>query len=164
MEPLYYTYYQSPIGLLKITASNHVINAIVFVDEATALTEGSMLTPLLQQCIEQLIEYFNGVRRDFSLPIHQEGTTFQCTVWSELLNISFGKTISYLDLAKRLGNPKVIRAAASTNGKNNICIVVPCHRVVGNNNNLVGYSGGLPRKKWLLHHENKIANGVQTLF
>jgi len=164
MEALYYTWYQSPIGLLKISASDHVINEVVFVDEESAITESTMLTPLLQQCLEQLIEYFNGVRQKFDVPVYQDGTTFQCTVWSELLNIAYGRTISYMDLAKRLGNPKVIRAAASTNGKNNICIIVPCHRVIGTNNTLVGYAGGLPRKKWLLNHENKIVNGVQTLF
>jgi methylated-DNA-[protein]-cysteine S-methyltransferase len=114
--------------------------------------------------IEQMIEYFNGKRRTFELPVYQHGTTFQEKVWSELLNIRFGKTISYMDLAKKLGDPKSIRAAATTNGKNNICIIIPCHRVIGSNNNLVGYSGGLWRKKWLLAHENKIANGVQTLF
>ena len=164
MEPSYHTYYQSPIGLLKISASTHVVNQVLFVDEESAITESTILTPLLQQCLEQLIEYFNGVRQRFDLPIYQEGTTFQSTVWSELLNIAYGRTISYMDLAKRLGNPKVIRAAASTNSKNNICIIVPCHRVIGTNNSLVGYAGGLPRKKWLLNHESKIVNGVQTLF
>ena len=164
MNSQFYTYYQSPIGLLKIGANENVINEIIFVDNAGEINEGFTLTPLLKECIEQLIEYFNGVRLSFNLPIYQQGTPFQSKVWSELLNIDFGKTITYLDLAKRLGDPKVIRAAASTNGKNNICIIVPCHRVVGANNNLVGYSGGLPRKKWLLSHENKIANGVLTLF
>ncbi len=164
MNATYQTYYQSPVGLLKIGATDHVINQVLFVNENEEITPVSELSPLLQQCIEQLIEYFNGARQVFDLPVYQEGTPFQNRVWSELLNIKFGRTISYLDLAKRLGDPKTIRAAASTNGKNNICIIVPCHRVVGTNNSLVGYSGGLPRKKWLLNHENKIVNGVQTLF
>lgn len=164
MNATYQTYYQSPVGLLKIGATDHVINQVLFVNENEEITPVRELSTLLQQCIEQLIEYFNGARQVFDLPVYQEGTPFQNRVWSELLNIKFGRTISYLDLAKRLGDPKVIRAAASSNGKNNICIIVPCHRVVGTNNSLVGYSGGLPRKKWLLNHENKIVNGVQTLF
>ncbi len=164
MIPQYFTYYQSPIGLLKIAATDTVICEVVFVDDKAEIKTATFLTPLLQQCIDQLMEYFNGLRQSFSLPVFQEGTPFQNRVWSELLNIQFGKTISYLDLAKRLGDPKVIRAAASTNGKNIISIIVPCHRVIGTNNSLVGYSGGLPRKKWLLNHENKISNGVQTLF
>jgi methylated-DNA-[protein]-cysteine S-methyltransferase len=164
MTLLSYTYYQSPVGLLKIGAAEHVISEVVFVDNEDEITPAAELTPLLQQCVEQLIEYFNGQRRTFELPVYQTGTVFQSRVWSELLNISYGKTISYLDLAKRLGDPKAIRAAASTNGKNNICIIVPCHRVIGSNQALVGYAGGLKRKKWLLEHENKIANGVQTLF
>lgn len=159
-----YTYYKSPVGLIKIGGTEHVINQLTFVDTEEQIEDGTPDVPLFHQAIEQMIEYFNGKRRTFELPIYQQGTSFQEKVWSELLNIRFGKTISYMDLAKRLGDPKSIRAAATTNGKNNICIVVPCHRVVGSNNNLVGYSGGLWRKKWLLAHENKIANGVQTLF
>jgi methylated-DNA-[protein]-cysteine S-methyltransferase len=85
-------------------------------------------------------------------------------VWNELLRIPFGKTISYLELSRRLGDTKAIRAAASANGKNNIAIVVPCHRVIGSKNDLVGYAGGIRRKKWLLEHEAKIAYGIQTLF
>jgi methylated-DNA-[protein]-cysteine S-methyltransferase len=100
----------------------------------------------------------------FNIPIHQEGTPFQKKVWSELTEINYGKTISYMDLAKRMGDEKVIRAAASTNGKNKIGIIVPCHRVIGTNKNLVGYAGGLWRKKWLLQHEFRITHGIQTLF
>jgi len=124
----------------------------------------TQIPELIIQAIEQLIQYFHGGRRIFDLPINQQGTDFQLKVWHELVNIAYGKTISYLELSKRLGDPKVIRAAASANGKNNFCIIVPCHRVVGSNRDLVGYAGGLWRKKWLLVLENKIANGVQTLF
>lgn len=159
-----YTYYKSPIGLLKIGSAENIIDEITFVDNQDQINTSSEISPLLQQCVEQLIEYFNGQRRSFDLPVYQQGTEFQSRVWSELLNINYGKTISYMDLAKRLGDPKVIRAAASTNGKNSICIIVPCHRVIGSNYSLVGYAGGLWRKRWLLEHENKIANGVQTLF
>ena len=119
---------------------------------------------MIIQCIEQLIQYFQGQRRVFEFPVFQEGTSFQEKVWNELTSIPYGKTISYLDLARRLGDPKSIRAAASANGRNNVAIVVPCHRVIGSKRDLVGYAGGLWRKKWLLDHETKILYGVQTLF
>lgn len=159
----YITYYQSPVGLLKVAGSESFIHTVLFIDDKNAV-EPQVLHPLLHSCIEQLIEYFNGQRRSFDLPVHQQGTNFQQRVWNELLHIPFGKTISYLELSKRLGDAKAIRAAAASNGKNNICIIVPCHRVIGSNQSLVGYAGGLWRKKWLLQHENKIAHGVQTLF
>ena len=106
----------------------------------------------------------HGKRRTFDIPVYQEGTAFQQTVWGELLNIPFGKTISYLELAKRLDDIKVVRAAASTSGKNKIAIIIPCHRVIGSDKSLVGYGGGLWRKKWLLQHEFRVTHGVQTLF
>lgn len=124
----------------------------------------TQLSPLVLQCVEELIQYFNGRLRHFGVPIHQEGSAFQLKVWNELLGIHYGKTISYLELSRRLGDTKAIRAAASANGKNNIAIIVPCHRVIGSNQSLVGYAGGLWRKKWLLDHEVKHAFGVQTLF
>jgi len=164
MTALDYTYYKSPLGLLKIGATETCISEITFAENQDDLNSEPSSTPILTLAVEQLIEYFNGNRQSFNMPIHQQGTEFQTKVWGELLNINYGKTINYMDLAKRLGNPKSIRAAASTNGKNKICIVVPCHRVIGTNMTLVGYAGGLWRKKWLLEHENKIANGVQTLF
>ena len=165
MEELYYTYYESPIGLLKIGGTDHYIGELSFVDNPDQITHGEPgITEVMHQCTEQLIEYFHGSRRNFDLPVNQPGTDFQRRVWSELMEISYGRTISYMDLAKRLGDPKVIRAAASTNGKNNIAIMVPCHRVIGSDSSLVGYSGGKWRKKWLLGHEFKIAHGVQTLF
>jgi methylated-DNA-[protein]-cysteine S-methyltransferase len=159
-----YIYYQSPIGVLKIGGTESFISEITFVDKEEDITDRQENNPLLHACVEQMIEYFNGKRTTFDIPVHQKGTDFQQKVWSELLNINYGRTISYMDLAKRLGDPKAIRAAAATNGKNHICIVVPCHRVIGTNASLTGYAGGLWRKKWLLQHENKIAHGVQTLF
>jgi methylated-DNA-[protein]-cysteine S-methyltransferase len=164
MDTISYTYYKSPLGLLKIGGTDQYITEITFVENEDDVVPANQPTEILNHCVEQLIQYFNGNRRSFELPVHQSGTEFQEKVWGELLNINFGKTINYMDLAKRLGNPKSIRAAASTNGKNQICIIVPCHRVIGTNMTLVGYAGGLWRKKWLLEHENKIANGVQTLF
>ena len=162
---LYYTYYQSPIGLLKIGGSDHYISELTFVDNSDQVTHGEPgISEVMHQCTEELIEFFNGKRKAFDIPVYQEGTEFQQRVWSELINIPFGKTISYLDLSRRLGDPKAIRAVAATNGRNNIAIIVPCHRVIGSNKALVGYAGGLWRKKWLLEHELKVAYGVQTLF
>jgi len=170
------TYYQSPLGLLRIGGTDTYISEISFVDHPDETRAGRYqsrqsrsdlqgpVTPIIIQCIEQLIQYFQGQRRVFEFPISQEGTEFQQRVWNELMSIPFGKTISYLDLSRRLGDTKSIRAAASANGKNNIVIVVPCHRVIGSKRDLVGYGGGLWRKKWLLDHETKVQWGVQTLF
>ena len=163
------TYYKSPLGLLRIGGTDTYISEISFVDhlEDTDYQRTGMqgpVTPIVIQCIEQLIQYFQGQRRVFEFPVYQEGTPFQQSVWNELMAIPFGKTLSYLDLSRRLGDTKVIRAAASANGRNNIAIVVPCHRVIGSKRDLVGYAGGLWRKKWLLDHETKIMYGVQTLF
>ena len=165
MPESFTTYYHSPVGQLRITGTEHLISEVVFHD-VSQKSGGSKknLPPLIIQCIEQLIQYFQGERRQFELPVHQEGTPYQQEVWSELIRIPYGKTISYLDLAKRIGDIKATRAVAAANGKNNVCIIVPCHRVVGSNNSLVGYSGGLWRKKFLLELEAKTAYGIQTLF
>lgn len=164
MQDNYNTYYASPIGNIRITSTDTYITEVHFLNKEEVLPVPGIMPQVLQQCLEQLIEYFQGQRRKFEVPVHQHGTEFQERVWNELLNIPFGKTISYLTLSKRLGDPKAIRAAASTNGKNNIAIIVPCHRVIGSNNDLVGYAGGVWRKRWLLDMETKITYGVQTLF
>jgi methylated-DNA-[protein]-cysteine S-methyltransferase len=161
----YTSYYQSPVGLLKITGTEDYISEVNYHDTTQkSLGSRKSLPPLMINCVEQLIQYFNGQRRIFELPIDQPGTTFQKEVWSYLSTIPFGRTISYLELARMTGDPKATRAVANANGKNNIAIIVPCHRVIGTNKDLVGYMGGLWRKKWLLEMEAKIAHGVQTLF
>ena len=163
------TYYKSPLGLLRIGGTDSYISEISFVDSLDAPIADSKdlqgpVHPLIIQCIEQLIQYFQGQRRVFDFPVSQEGTDFQQRVWNELTAIPYGKTISYLDQSRQLGDTKSIRAVASANGRNNIAIVVPCHRVIGSKRDLVGYAGGLWRKRWLLDHETKILHGVQTLF
>ncbi len=148
---------ESPIGTLEITGSHGVIFSVTFLDEQH---HGSSKVPAaLKECVNQLSEYFSGKRKKFDLPLQPNGTSFQRHVWDELLNIQYGKTISYLRLAYQLGDEKKIRAAASANGKNPIGIIIPCHRVIGSNAELVGYSGGLRRKQWLLDHES----GQQSL-
>jgi len=165
MSELYYTHYESPVGLLQIGGTDNYITELTFLDNKDQILHGEPgISDTIHQCTEQLIEYFAGRRKNFNIPVHQEGTDFQKRVWSELMEIPFGKTISYLDMAKRLGDPKCIRAAASSNGKNHIAIIVPCHRVIGSDKSLVGYGGGMWRKKWLLQHEFRLQHGVQTLF
>ncbi len=164
-------YINSPVGILEIKTTGDTLNALLFINswKGPKLLEDEIhydtaLPTYTTHCIQQLKEYFNGSRKKFDLNLSQEGTTFQLKVWNELLNIDYGKTISYLQLSKRIGDVKAIRAVGTTNGKNNISIIVPCHRVIGSNGTLVGYGGDLWRKKWLLEHENKWGNGVQQLF
>lgn len=112
---------------------------------------------------EQFEEYFEAKRKNFDFPMAQPGTEFQQSVWAELRKIEAGKPISYAALARRMENPLAIRAIASANGRNNLMIVVPCHRVIGSNGDLVGFSAGLWRKKWLLEHEVKMTSIGQLL-
>jgi methylated-DNA-[protein]-cysteine S-methyltransferase len=163
-------FYNSPAGCIEIKISGSFIYEITFIkkEEEQAKTPSIILSAegkkIFNKCTSQLDEYFSGGRKNFELPTRQEGTAFQQKVWNELMQIPYGKTISYLQLAERLGNAKAIRAAAAANGRNQLCIVVPCHRVIGSDGSLTGYGGGLPRKKWLLDHEAKFEDGVQTLF
>lgn len=159
----YISYYQSPLGQLKIACTNDHVQAVVFVKE-NEQGEDNTDHPLLNMCTQQMDEYFFGSRKTFELPLQQGGTPFQQKVWNLLLQIPFGKTISYNELSKQYGDLKAIRAVASANGKNNLAIIVPCHRVIGSNQSLTGYAGGLWRKKWLLEHEAKHHSGVMTLF
>ncbi|MCU0405275.1 MAG: methylated-DNA--[protein]-cysteine S-methyltransferase [Chitinophagaceae bacterium] len=146
----------SPLGKLLITDEDDYISEIRFLEDGDQFPQ-EQPTHLTLEAVRQLNEYFEGNRNAFEFPVHQDGTVFQQKVWQELLNIPFGKTISYLELARRLGDEKTIRAAASANGKNKLAIVVPCHRVIGIHGKLVGYAGGLWRKKWLLEHEKAIS-------
>jgi methylated-DNA-[protein]-cysteine S-methyltransferase len=166
MTDQFTTYYSSPLGHLKISATDTAVTEVLFCDEpAVQHAGGDMVdTPVMQACVQQLEAYFKGESRSFDLPLAQPGTSFQQTVWKELQKIPYGSTISYLELARRLGNVKAIRAAASSNGKNKIAVIVPCHRVVGSDQRLVGYAGGLSKKRWLLDHELKFAHGKHTLF
>jgi methylated-DNA-[protein]-cysteine S-methyltransferase len=141
----------SPLGITKIVGDENGISKISVTSEG-AISE--IIPQELQEAVLQLSDYFDGKRQDFNFKLNPKGTEFQQKVWQELLNIPFGKTISYLELSKKLGDVKAIRAVASANGKNPLWIVVPCHRVIGTDGSLTGYAGGLWRKKWLLEHEN----------
>ena len=150
------TYYLSPIGLLKIRGSEKGIKSISFDAEVDDVIEHPWC---LNDCVTQLDEYFNGKRKSFNLKFDYGGTDFQNRVWEELVKIPFGKTNSYLDIAKELGEINVVRAIGYANRKNPIAIIIPCHRVIGSNGDLTGYSGGLWRKQWLLNFENKHIQG-----
>ena len=162
---------KSPLGIIVIKATEELVQSVLFLNtlkhpqkKENIITSTEELYPLLSECKTQLEQYFEGTRFQFDLPVKQAGTAFQQKVWTTLLSIPYGKTSSYLDVSKQIGNIKATRAVGTTNGCNQVSIIVPCHRVIGSNGALTGYGGDLWRKKWLLEHENKYANGVQTLF
>ncbi|MEG2655908.1 MAG: methylated-DNA--[protein]-cysteine S-methyltransferase [Clostridium sp.] len=146
----YYGYYNSPIGMVEIIASDRAIISVMFVDEAKENLEE---TEILKECIKQLDEYFNGTRREFDIECEVQGTEFQKNAWKALMKIPYGETWSYKQQAIQIGNEKATRAVGNANSKNLISIIIPCHRVIGANKSLTGYAGGLNRKQWLLQHE-----------
>jgi methylated-DNA-[protein]-cysteine S-methyltransferase len=151
---MYEVYHRTPVGIALIMADDtHIIKVSIRDD---AVEETSTEHPILIEAIKQLDEYFNGDRRDFDLPINQPGSDFQQQVWQELLRIPYGKTITYGRQSANMKNPLAIRAIAAANGKNNLWVIVPCHRVIGSNGSLTGYAGGLWRKQWLLEHEARV--------
>ena len=149
----------TPLGIAKIIGDANGIIQISVIDEGEVSAE---IPSVLQNAVTQLNDYFQGNRTHFDFKLNPKGTEFQQKVWQALLEIPYGKTCSYMDLSKKLGDVKAIRAVASANGKNPLWIVVPCHRVIGTDGSLTGYAGGLWRKKWLLEHESP--SGQQTLF
>lgn len=152
MESNQVAYYKTPIGTAKIVGDENGINAIAVIDDA--METSAEIPEILRDCVQQLDEYFNGTRTVFKLKLNLQGTNFQKKVWEELLNVPYGKTKTYLEQTKKLGDVKAIRAVASANGKNPIWILIPCHRIIGSDGSLTGYAGGIWRKKWLLEHEN----------
>jgi methylated-DNA-[protein]-cysteine S-methyltransferase len=160
---IYTTYYASPLGFLEIVGTADSIKAVSFVDQEGQVDQAG-LSPAIQACMSQLDEYFRGERQVFDLNLEPEGTAFQRQVWRQLLTIPYGQTVSYLDIARLMGDEKTIRAVGAANGQNKIVIIIPCHRVVGSNGKLVGYGGGLWRKEWLLNHERRFGGGQMSLF
>ena len=150
---------KTPLGMATIKGDENGIAIISIADEGEI---SKVIPSVLQEAVTQLLDYFDGQRTHFDFQLNPAGTEFQQKVWKGLCEIPFGKTMSYLELAKQLGDVKAIRAVASANGKNPLWIVVPCHRVIGTDGSLTGYAGGLWRKKWLLEHENPSTQ--QSLF
>jgi len=153
-------FYETPLGTAAITETDGFISNISILDTRPDTEETT--SPVLEQAVQQLEEYFAGDRRLFDFRMKQAGTVFQQTVWAELMNIGYGETISYAQQSERMKSPLAIRAMAAANGKNSLWIVVPCHRVIGANGKLTGYAGGLWRKQWLLDHEARVTGTGQT--
>jgi methylated-DNA-[protein]-cysteine S-methyltransferase len=158
VSQLFYTWYASPAGRLLLAGSSAGLNFVSFPNGKHALAVSPEWTENdapFKDVIAQLQEYFAGRRKTFELQLFPEGTTFQKEVWSALRTIPYGETISYKDLAQRIGKPKTIRAVGAANGANPIPIIIPCHRVIGQDGSLTGFGGGLPLKKRLLELESR---------
>lgn len=153
-------YIYTPLGIAKLEGDEFGLSNITILDSEEKLTD--VIPEELEDAVYQINEYFEGKRTQFSLTLNPDGTDFQKKVWEALQQIPYGKTVSYLELSKTLGDPKAIRAVAAANGKNPLWIIVPCHRVIGSDGSLTGYAGGLHRKKWLLEHESPAKQ--QSLF
>ncbi|WP_298497583.1 methylated-DNA--[protein]-cysteine S-methyltransferase [uncultured Algibacter sp.] len=151
---------KSPLGFTKIIGDEDGITSVTVLNSEEKITD--IIPVELEDCVIQLNEYFEGTRKIFDLKLNALGTDFQKKVWKQLEQIPYGKTISYLELSKQLGDVKAIRAIANANGKNPLWIIIPCHRVIGSDGSLTGYAGGLHRKKWLLEHESPFKQ--QSLF
>ena len=148
-----YEFVETPIGWLKIHASEDGITAIDFDAQPENGDHGNDLTA---RCKQQMLEYFAGEREEFDVPLAGKGTLFQKSVWRALTQIPFGTTCCYQDIADIIGNRKAVRAVGAANGSNPIPIIVPCHRVIGRNGSLIGFGGGLDKKQWLLKHEGAL--------
>jgi methylated-DNA-[protein]-cysteine S-methyltransferase len=141
----------TPVGTCLIEGDENGVSKIWVLDDEAQ--PSPTIPEELLQAVTEIEEYFSGRRKDFTFKMNPQGTDFQKKVWHTLLEIPFGKTMSYHELAIKLGDVKAIRAVASANGKNPLWVAVPCHRVIGSDGSLTGYAGGLWRKKWLLEHE-----------
>lgn len=149
----YYLKYNSPLGELYLIEEENFLVEINFYNAPKDTIEKE--TSFLIKCRNELAEYFNKERKEFTIPIKLKGTDFQKKVWNSLLKIPFGETRSYKDIAIDIGNPKASRAVGMANNRNLLPIIVPCHRVIGSNKKLVGYGGGLDKKIFLLELEKE---------
>mgnify|MGYP003441345105 CR=1 FL=1 len=146
--------YKSPIGIVEIVGTEEVVSSIMFIEgDEVSNTVNSETPQVLVDCSIQLDEYFKGERHVFSFPYNFEGTEFQKKVWKELIKIPYGETRSYKEIAKAIGNENASRAVGNANNKNKLAIVIPCHRVIGKDGGLGGYSYGLNKKDYLLKLE-----------
>jgi O-6-methylguanine DNA methyltransferase len=154
---------KTPIGLMELLYRFNTVHSLCFIQESSITTE-SEPDLFSDNVTEQLDNYFQGKLRKFDLNIELNGTDFQNKVWKELQSLPYGKTISYSELAKKVGNESHTRAVATSNARNKILILIPCHRVIGKDGKLTGYSGGLDRKRWLLNHEFQDVQDKLLLF
>jgi O-6-methylguanine DNA methyltransferase len=148
-----YHFFLSPLGGIELCSNENGLTHIWFAAERR---QEDKADHFIEAGVVQLQEYFASKRTQFELPLDLQGTDFQKRVWAELQNIPFGETVSYLHISKALGDAGSTRAVGNANGKNPAPIVVPCHRVIGSNGSLVGYSGGIDKKKWLLEFERNL--------
>lgn len=146
--------------MMAITGNDYCITKVLFVDNFID-RPSDVLGKEVRKCIEELDEYFKGNRESFTVRIDPEGSEFNKSIWKLLQGIEYGKTISYLELARRFGNEKAVRAVGKANSMNPLAVIVPCHRVVGLTGEMVGYAGGLEKKRWLLDHEKAAMPGGQ---
>jgi len=153
MSIKYYGYYNSPIGILEIITSDCAVISAMFIEDMKEITSEPQI---LKEAIKQFDEYFKGIRKNFDIKCETSGTEFRKRVWEALMEIPYGETCSYKEMAIKIGNEKATRAVGNANSKNIISIIVPCHRVIGSDKSLTGYAGGLNRKKWLLEHEKEV--------
>ena len=153
---IHQAWYASPVGTIEISSTLDAITSILFneSDPPTCLIPKDS-PQVIKDCWQELDEYFNGERFEFSIPYITKGTDFQRNVWQALTTIPYSETASYQDIARSLNNEKAVRAVGTANGKNQLSIIIPCHRIIGANGKLTGYAGGLWRKEWLLAHEQK---------
>ena len=168
MNKISIQYYQSPVGEILLGSYNGKLCLADWKYRKMRTTIDTRIqkglkaeyveqsSEVIEKIITQMKEYFAGERKDFDIPLLMVGTEFQKSVWEGLIEIPYGTTASYLELSKNIGNEKAVRAVASANGANAISIMIPCHRIIGSNGNLVGYAGGLPAKKRLLELENNL--------
>jgi len=161
-----YTIIESPVGPLLLARDEEGVRQIRFREDHSfeVPVDWTRSERALTDVARQLDEYFDGKRKSFDLDLAPEGTTFQTSVWDALLAIPFGETVSYQDIANRLGRPASVRAVGAANGANPIPIIIPCHRVIGSDGSLTGYGGGLENKRWLLRHEGVAVEGQMGLF
>jgi len=146
-------YYSSPVGELEIRSEGDAVTVVEFLWDQKKEEKS---TPVIQTCIQELDEYFFKGRKFFDVKIQLNGSTFQQQVWNQLMEIPFGKTTYYADIAVKVGDMNSVRAVGLANGQNPVVIIVPCHRVIGKDGSLVGYGGGLDKKVWLLRHEGAL--------
>ena len=158
MNTVFYTTLESPVGTLLLAGDSQALRMVSFESSKHAeppQADWKQDKAPFAEVIRQLRAYFRGERKEFDLPLAPEGTEFQVRVWNRLRTIPYGETISYAQLAERIGNPKAVRAVGLANGSNPIPIIIPCHRVIGSDGSLTGFGGGLPTKKMLLELESK---------